>query len=233
MVEMSLSKYILIGANLLFITVFGCTWFSSEDIDSPYLENRPTYNASRVVVLGFKPALKSGQNPVAVPKDLSGIVSGSEPVSKSAADKLSEMLFAVLQNKKECEFIGPAETGHLVDGSAYNRLEESEIDVIKTIGKSFSAEAVIIGYLYRWQDRVGTELSVEKPASVSFDLYLIESKSGAQLWKGRYDKKQLSLSQNLLEIKNFIKNKGKWINVEKLAEIGLNELILELPLKGR
>lgn len=230
---MSLRKCVLIGISFIFITVYGCTLFHTQDIESTSLENRLIFNASRVVVLGFKPALKSGQNPAAVPKDRSGIVSGSEPVSESAAHELSEMLFAILKNKKQCEFIGPAETRHLVDGSAYDRLEESEIDVIKAIGSSFSADGVIIGYLYRWRDRVGTEFSVEKPASVSFDLYLIESKSGAQLWKGRYDKKQSSLSQDLLKIKDFFKNKGKWISADKLAEIGLNELIENLPLEGK
>jgi len=223
----------LVCFNLVFIIVFACNQFHSQDITSSSMQNTPIVSASRVVVLGFKPALKSGQNSVAVLNSLSEIVSGAEPVSKSASDKLSQMLFSILINKKDCEFIGPEETGHLADGSAYNNLEENKIDVIQTIGKSFSAEAVLTGHLYRWQERAGTEMSVKKPASVAFDLYLIESKSGAILWKGRYNKKQISLSENLLEMKNFLKNKGKWISVEKLAEIGVEELIKEMPLKGK
>jgi hypothetical protein len=56
---------------------------------------------------------------------------------------------------------------------------------------------------------------------------------GSLLWKGRFDKTRASLAEDLLDLKTFLRSKGRWMNVEDLAEMGLSELVGRLPLKKK
>ncbi len=87
----------------------------------------------------------------------------------------------------------------------------------------------MIGYVYRWREREGTDYSVNRPASTAFDLYLIRSHDRAVLWKGRFDKTQRSLSENILDMETFIKGKGRWMTVDRLAKLGLSNLMSKFP----
>jgi len=101
----------------------------------------------------------------------------------------------------------------------------SDIDTFKRIGHEFSAETVMVGYIYRWQERKGTDYSADRPASTAFDLYLLRAEDGAVLWKGKFDKTQAPLSENILDARTFFKGKGKWMTVETLADLGLSDIL--------
>jgi hypothetical protein len=45
------------------------------------------------------------------------------------------------------------------------------------------------------------------------------------LWKARFDKTQISLSENLFDIQTFFKAKGRWMTAAEMAEIGLEEMV--------
>ena len=81
----------------------------------------------------------------------------------------------------------------------------------------------------RWREREGTDYAVNKPASVFMDLHLIRPSNGAIMWKSNFDKTQQSLAENLLDLKTFTASGGKWLTVERLAEIGLRKMIEEMP----
>jgi hypothetical protein len=49
------------------------------------------------------------------------------------------------------------------------------------------------------------------------------------LWKSAFDKTQKSLSENLFEFSTFMQSGGRWLQVEKLAMIGLEKLLSEMP----
>jgi hypothetical protein len=101
--------------------------------------------------------------------------------------------------------------------------------MIQEVGKTFGADAVLIGQVYRWRDRIGADFGVESPASVAFDLSLVRPSDGAILWRGNYDKTQRSLFENLFDYKTFVKSKGLWLTAEKLAQLGLDKLLEDMP----
>ena len=100
-----------------------------------------------------------------------------------------------------------------------------DLEVFQEIGKAYSADAVLTGYVYRWREREGTEYAVNRPASVAFDLYLIKTDDGVIIWKGRFEKAQQSLSENLFDLGTFLKSKGRWMEAKELADIGLAHLM--------
>jgi len=98
-------------------------------------------------------------------------------------------------------------------------------DMLQKIGKSFSSDAILFGYIYRWTERAGTEYGVESPASVAFDLHLVSTDNGSNLWKDSFKKTQVSLSENLLDLSTFLNSSGKWLTAKELAHFGLENMI--------
>jgi hypothetical protein len=58
----------------------------------------------------------------------------------------------------------------------------------------------------------------------------VTSDNASILWKGRFNKTQRSLSENLLDIRTFLKGKGRWMTADDLAGMGLKDLIDDLSL---
>jgi hypothetical protein len=104
--------------------------------------------------------------------------------------------------------------------------------LLKEIGTHFQADAVMAGTLYRWQERLGSDFAVTEPASVAFDLHMVSPADGTILWKGKFDKTQQSLSENLLDWELFRQGKGRWLTAQRLAQIGLKALLERVP-QGR
>lgn len=214
---------------LLLILINGCM---SKDHERVELTG-PPIEADRIVFFGFKPALSPGQEPALFNNPMTGGAVRSEPVSQSLADIMSDKIYTSLIDTKDYEFLNLREIKNLTDPSLFEGSSNDDIQIIQSIGKAVSADVALTGFLYRMHEREGTEYSVESPASVAFDLYLISVEDGSFLWKGSFDKTQKSLSENLLELKTFLKFKGKWVDADTLAEIGLTELLDNMPLKNR
>ena len=90
-------------------------------------------------------------------------------------------------------------------------------------------DAILIGYLYGYSERVGTRLSVQDPASVSFELVLIRVMDGRVLWKGNFQEKQQPLSDDLFKLESFIERGAKWVTAEELASSGLQKMLKSFP----
>jgi hypothetical protein len=112
-----------------------------------------------------------------------------------------------------------------------NNKSMSEIELLLAAGRAAKADAVMVGYLYRYQQRVGSKISVDTPASVAFGIHLIDVKTGRQLWRGSFDETQHSLSENLFNIKTFIKRKASWVTADEMAVSGLKDVLETLPKK--
>jgi hypothetical protein len=92
-------------------------------------------------------------------------------------------------------------------------------------GRELDTDAILSGHVYRYRRRVGNAYSVETPASVAFDIFLLRVRDGSMVWSGRFDETQTSLDENLFNLKSFIRRKGRWITAEEMATYGLEELL--------
>jgi hypothetical protein len=97
------------------------------------------------------------------------------------------------------------------------------------LGKDLNTDFIIVGFLFRFEERIGSAIGVEKPASVAFDIHLYRLRDGKMVWEGRFDETQKPLSENLLEIGTFIKGKGTWVTAEELSKIGMEKMIKKFP----
>jgi hypothetical protein len=100
-------------------------------------------------------------------------------------------------------------------------------------GRNLGADAVIIGHLYRFRERIGTQYSVEIPASVAFDIHLIDVKDGRLLWSGNFDETQQSLFEDLYQLGTFLRRRGRWITAKELAVSGLEGILDTFPASAK
>lgn len=94
----------------------------------------------------------------------------------------------------------------------------------------FGADAVVIGTLYRFRDRSGEALGSTRPASVGFEVKLIATEGGRQLWAGAFDHTQVALSENALVAAQYPGGGTRWMSAEELARWGADRMARALPL---
>jgi len=97
------------------------------------------------------------------------------------------------------------------------------------LGKTLDMDFIFIGILFRFEERIGSHIGAEKPASVGFDVHLIRLKDEKMVWTGKFDETQRPLSENLLKIGSFVRRKASWLTAEELSSVGMDEMLLRLP----
>jgi hypothetical protein len=90
-------------------------------------------------------------------------------------------------------------------------------------------DAVLTGVILRYEDRHGSALAVDRPASVAYDAYLISTRDGAMLWRAHFDETQKPLLDNLLLAGRLLKGGGVWQTSETLTRIGLERVLATFP----
>ena len=207
---------------LLLFLVSGCAFQGAT-----VLEDK-SHEMSSIVVAGFFPVLSAGEEPGIIRGPLQGAVYMAHPVPQEIVEKMSESVYLKMA-EKGYELISPEQAKGVLASLHFSKPKMEGVELYSEIGKTLSADGILVGYIFRWWEREGKDFAVDRPASVGFDLYLLRSENGAVVWRGKFDKTQQSFFENLLDAGTFFKSKGKWVKAETLAEMGLSELLLKFP----
>jgi len=97
------------------------------------------------------------------------------------------------------------------------------------LGKELKMDFILIGVLFRFEERIGSSIGAEKPASVGFDIHLIRMKDEKIVWIRKFDETQRPLSENLLKIGSFVRRKASWLTAEELSSVGMDEMLKRFP----
>lgn len=196
-----------------------------------YRQRRPLpQGIENIIVVGFKGAISEGEDLGLFRCPICGATFMAESVSETIAKEMSLDLFNYLKKVGKYSLIPPGQAKGVRSTILSRGVTKGIIEMLQEAGKSTSSDAVFFGYIYRWRERVGKKYGVASPASIAFDLHLISPENGSILWKGSFNKTQLSLSENLLDLSTFIRSRGTWLTARELAQIGLEKLIGNLSL---
>jgi hypothetical protein len=222
----NLNRQIIFCLILALIITAGCSHVQVE---------RQAVSASatvikRIALIGFKTAVYQSDESDDASVSMSYNMSPQDPVLIKKSLYLTPSLFEVMTEYKGYELIGPEITGGVFSKIAASGQGISNVEIAGRTARELQADAAIIGYLYRWKEREGSDYAVNSPASVFYNLYLVSPDNGSVLWKGQFNKTQRSLSENLLDIRTFFKGKGKWMTADDLAVMGMKDLIDDLIL---
>jgi hypothetical protein len=101
--------------------------------------------------------------------------------------------------------------------------------LLKKVGDDLESDGIVFGYVYRFRERQGTPYAASKPASVAFELYLFRISDSALIWKGRFEKTQTSLMENVFQASTFLKGGGRWVTVRELSQEGMDDVMKTFP----
>jgi hypothetical protein len=159
-----------------------------------------------------------------------GNIINSGPVEGNPAPLLTLWLWDLLKEKGDgFDFVSPDQVEGYYNILLSKGIEKDSLQLIKTLGHQMKADYMLWGHVFRYREREGTSYGVKQPASVAFDLHLMRVKDGKLVWRAQWDKAQKSLSENLLEIDNFVKRKMRWVTAEELSRQGLKEMLKDFP----
>jgi hypothetical protein len=155
-------------------------------------------------------------------------------VAEGAAAMLTEHLFDLLKDRKDFELIPSSQAqGVMSKLLAGSNKTVQERDLQLEIGRALNADAIFVGYIYRFRERVGSEYSVDLPASVAFEIHLIRVEDGRVLWSAQFDETQQPLSDDLFRLGLFLKRKAKWITAKDMAISGLEDMLKDFSVPAK
>lgn len=130
------------------------------------------------------------------------------------------------------EFSGH-DNARIVDGkqldSYFPEVKGGALGVIKEVGTKLGCDAMLLTTVSRFTQREGSTYAVDSPASVAFDMQLINVKTGASAWSTTFSETQQSVMSNILSW-NKAENRGfQWITAEELISQAVKERLEIFP----
>ena len=135
-----------------------------------------------------------------------------------------------IQRRHGDKVLSLEEAKEVYQGLDRNQATDTPRSTAQDFGRAVGTSHVILGAVWRYKDRVGGSAAVQSPASVAFAVCLVDVASGKLVWRGRFVETQASLSDNILDLKGFLKKGAKWLSANDLARYGVNEIFQKYPL---
>jgi hypothetical protein len=143
---------------------------------------------------------------------------------QDAADLLAKFVYSGMTSMPGWQIVGDSEVRDVADS-----LEPmSEPARLRKIGEMAYADAVMVGRVQRYRERVGNELGVKSPASIAFVIDLIDVRRGDIVWSARFDETQRPLSENILGIGDIGQRGIKWLTADQLMQDGVKKSVAQL-----
>lgn len=187
-------------------------------------------NGKKVAFLGFKAAQPVDRTTDVIRDPFSGSLFSYDPVPPEAIDRLNRMIMNHLVLLGD-NVIPPEESGDFLSSEMGKDIQAKLTlpELYREVGRAMETDGVLFGHVYRWNEREGTNYAVDRPASAAFDLNLVRSSDGALVWRGKFDRTQRSLSENMFDFFRFFKRGARWLEVEEFAASGLEDMFRNYP----
>jgi hypothetical protein len=208
-----MSKFI----PLLFFLVAGCS-FGAGNLQSKHSTDLESRRIRRIAVL---PALEAGARPKVTPAPGEPKTSERDP-----DDILTRVIYSVMSALPNWQIVSESEAREV----SQMITASSEAARLRQLGEAVYADAVLVGRVRRFRERVGDEWGVKTPASVAFVLELVDVRRGDVIWSASFDETQKSLSENIFAIGDISERGVRWLTAEQLAHEGVKKAIAQLHL---
>ena len=143
---------------------------------------------------------------------------------------LTKLLYQKMKAMRTFNVIPPEKVEEALKAVGEREFEKRPMAASIQLARGLGADFIMVGFLFRFEERIGSSLGVERPASVGFDLHLFRLRDEKMVWEGRFNETQRPLSENLLKIVSFFRRKASWVTAEELASGGMDELLKKLPI---
>lgn len=216
----------VLACLMLLIAISGCQ--SASGVSSSLLKDKDV-TFRRIAVMPFQQVSPELVATYAAQNALTASVLKTDNDLKSPERLIQDFFMERMSTYPQFELVSPDRVGGIYKRVSSNSFRATLPQVMKEVGEELNADGIVVGYLYRYRERLGYDYSVEKPASVFFEVHLFRVQDGALVWKGIFNKTQSSLMENVLGVSYFIKDKGRWLTAKELAMEGMEDTIRRFP----
>ncbi len=220
---------LLFALFLLSFWVFFVGCAGKGDVRATAKKNEAAFQ--KIAVVPFQVLTDESSSTVRCP--ITGTMARSCRSPEDAAGIVEELFLDKLKTYKQLIIIPSDKTEGIFRRVQAESFKARPVDVLREVGKELEADGVVAGYVYCYRERKGYPYSVEKPASVSFEIGLVRVSNGAVAWDGYFDKTQATLMENLFQLSTFMRAGLKWVTVKELAEEGIDGIMETFPVSPK
>jgi len=199
---------------LALIIVAGCS-FGSGNLESKHSSDLESRRIRRIAVLPPEPTGAMA----------SKTASTQPPLQQSdAPEMLAKQIYSAMASLPNWQIVADSEVQQVeqikpaVTGPAR----------VRQIGEMVFADAVMVGRLERFRERVGDDWGVKSPASVAFVLDLVDVRRGDVIWSARFDETQKALTENIFALGDISQRGVRWLSAEQLTVTGVKKAVGQL-----
>lgn len=165
---------------------------------------------------------------VMVSSPITGDMFRTGPVAPGAEDVMTDLLMQQLGSNPKYHLVRRPTVADAIEDILSREHAERTRDQIIKMGQQFDSDGILIGFIYTFRERVGKAYSVETPASVSFDLYLLKADTGQLMWKAGFTRTQQPVVSNVLSLEDY-SGGLRWLTAAQLAEVGFKKMFEKFP----
>jgi hypothetical protein len=144
-------------------------------------------------------------------------------VPPSAGETVTQLLWSRLRTREGVTVLVPSEAAKVLASQATARPQTNESMAV--VAKQLKADAVLVGQVLVYQERVGGRFGASPPATVGFEAKLVAA-DGQVLWTGNYYERQRPMIEDMM---GFLDRWGMFVTAEELAQYGVDHMLLEFP----
>jgi hypothetical protein len=207
-----------LGAIFLFISA--CSTFLPATLQSKRSTDLDARKIRRIAVLlpnGMTPEAKSPAVYTSTPS------SERKPSEEELSELLDRLVYSTMASMPNWQIVSEREVRDVAQS-----VPPGDNARLRKIGEMVYADAVIVGRMQRYRERIGDEWGAKSPASVAFVLDLIDVRRGDVIWTARFDETQKALSENIFALWDISQRGIRWLSAEQLTQEGVKKAVGEL-----
>lgn len=225
---MSVRVYSRLVAVVVLLTALGLSAGCQAQKQTASERQARQWLPERVAVLPFQ-VVEAGGEDRTVRSPLTGSAFVAGPITEGAASALDQSLDNALPRMVNFSVISYNQAGAVFERLRRERMSLDLMQAITETGKKLNADGVLVGFVYRFSQRVGGPYAAERPASAAFDLAMVRVGDGAVLWKNSFEETQQSFADDVLAASHYMDRGLRWFTVQEWGDIGLNQMLGRFP----
>jgi TolB-like protein len=192
----------------LALTVLAGCSFGSGNLQSKHSNDLESRRIRRIAVIPSE-ATTAAANPSA---------------HDNPPEMLAKQLYSAMASLPSWQIVAESEVKQVEQ----TKPATSDAARLRQIGEMVFADAVMVGRVQRFRERIGDDWGVKSPASVAFVLDLIDVRRGDVIWSARFDETQKALSENIFGLGDIRQRGIRWLSAEQLAMDGVKKAVGQL-----
>jgi hypothetical protein len=159
-----------------------------------------------------------------LPPETSSAAEQAQSQQNNPPEMLAKQLYSAMASSPSWQIVAESEVKQV------EQMKPSTTDAarLRQIGEMVFADAVMVGRVQRFRERVGDDWGVKSPASVAFVLDLIDVRRGDVIWSARFDETQKPLSENIFGLGDISQRGVRWLSAEQLMMDGVKKAVGQL-----